>query len=473
MRSLAGLGTVAGAGTVAGVGSDRRRTGSRRSDEPARYFPAGPRVSVSVVGSGLTAPTDMAATLPPDGRTFVADQPGSVHVLDATGVRDVPFIDVRDRLVGAPGEPSERGLLGLEFHPEFARNRRFFLHYSAPPRAGTPPGYDHTEVISEFRAAADLSRGRPATERTLLEIPHPFSNHNAGPMAFGPDGYLYVPMGDGGGSGDSGHGHARDWYERNGGGNGQDVDDNLLGSVLRLDVDDARSGTPYAIPEDNPLVGTSGRDELYAWGFRNPWRLSFDDRGRLFVGDVGEASYEEVSVVEKGGNYGWNVREGTHCFDAEDFDTHLDRCPRSTPDGEPLRSPILEYPHEYDGRPVGRAVIGGYFVEPAGGRGVYVFGDYARDPAEPSGRLFAAVPPAVASPPAGSPQRTIPNEPIWYAKELRVGRRTGDGLGYYLRGIGRGADDELYLLGSRQLGPTGDTGTVLRLDLPRTIGKGW
>jgi len=138
---------------------------------------------------------------------------------------------------------------------------------------------------------------------------------------------------------------SRDWYDANAGGNGQDVSENLLGSILRIDVDvdvDGNGGGDdrnYAIPDDNPLVGTGGLDEHYAWGFRNPWRMSFGPDGRLFAADVGQNAYEEVDVVERGGNYGWNVREGTHCFEAES-------CPDETPDGDPLVDPIIEYPHD-------------------------------------------------------------------------------------------------------------------------------
>jgi glucose/arabinose dehydrogenase len=196
---------------------------------------------------------------------------------------------------------------------------------------------------------------------------------------FGPDGFLYVGVGDGGAGNDQGQGHVEDWYDAVEGGNGQDVTQNLLGSVLRIDVDGG-SSRPYGVPDDNPLVGNEGRDEHYAWGFRNPWRLSFAPDGRLFVADVGQSSYEEVNVVERGGNYGWNVREGARCVQAEN-------CPSTGPDGEPLRSPAIEYPHSGDGVS-GISVIGGYLydgqdVPKLAGR--YVFADYVAN-----GQLFVA-----------------------------------------------------------------------------------
>jgi len=196
----------------------------------------------------------------------------------------------------------------------------------------------------EFDACADGRRVRRDSERTVLEIPEPQGNHNAGDLAFGPDGHLYVAVGDGGSGGDRGRGHVEDWYDANEGGNGQDVTENLLGSVLRIDVDGRDDGKAYAIPEDNPLVGREGLDEHFAWGLRNPWRMSFDGK-ELYVADVGQFAREEVSLVTNGGNYGWNVREGIECFGADD-------CPDETPPdvrgGEPLVDPVVEYPHSGD-----------------------------------------------------------------------------------------------------------------------------
>ncbi|WP_101297366.1 PQQ-dependent sugar dehydrogenase [Halegenticoccus soli] len=467
LGALAGVGTVASLvdGRVSGV----RRAQTRRSDGSTGYFPPGPTVRADAVAEGVTAPTDAAVASPGDDRLFVAEQPGRVVAVDPTDGRVEPFVDVRNRLVALNPSFDERGLTGIEFHPAFEENGRFFLHYSAPPRADAPPNFDHTEVISEFEATTDRSAGLPGSERALMEIPHPQSTHNAGPMAFGPDGYLYVPMGDGGGANDDDPGHLSDWYARNAGGNAQNVS-TLLGKVLRVDVDGREEGKPYAIPDDNPLVGRPGRDELYAWGFRNPWGISFDDRGRLFVADVGQQLYEEVNLVEKGGNYGWNVREGTHCFDAENAEEPPADCPTSTPPdvrgGEPLRDPIFEYPHRYRGETVGNAVVGGYFYRTDGGPDFYAFGDYAGDVERSSGRLFVAFPPEEAAPPPGSPQREVPNAPIWRAEELRVRRAGTAGLGAFLRAIGRGPDGDLYLLCSRDAGLAAGNGTVLRLARP-------
>jgi glucose/arabinose dehydrogenase len=382
---------------------------------PADPTPPG-RVRLETLATGLGAPLDVAFA-PDADRRYVADQAGRILVHERDGVRSRPALDIRDRIEAG----GEKGLLGIALHPSFAENRRLFVRYSAPSREATPQGYSHTFVLSEF-TVGNGRRVDPDSERTLLEIPQPQSNHNAGDLAFGPDGFLYVAVGDGGAGGDQGTGHVDDWYSAVDGGNGQDVTTNLLGSILRIDVDsEGAEGRAYAIPADNPLVGREGLDEQYAWGFRNPWRMSFDE-GRLFVGDVGQNSFEEVSLVERGGNYGWNVREGTHCYRADD-------CPTATPDGDPLVDPIVEYPHS-GGGVSGISVIGGAVYRgsalPAA-NGVYVFGDF-----QVQGRLFAATPPADGGP--------------WPTTTVELAGDGGDRL-RQLRSFGRDADGELYVVG--------------------------
>ncbi|USZ69287.1 PQQ-dependent sugar dehydrogenase [Halorussus salilacus] len=401
-------------------------------------------VGIETLATGLEAPTDVAFA-PEADRRYVADQPGRILVHESDGLRDDPFLDLRDAVETA----YEAGVLGVELHPEFAENRRAFVRYSAPRRDGTPDDYSHTFVLAEFEATDDGRRADPDSERTILEIPEPQSNHNSGDIAFGPDGYLYVGVGDGGGSGDQGTGHVEDWYDAVAGGNGQDVTENLLGSVLRIDVDgepadsetddsetdDEEDERAYAVPDDNPLVGEEGLGEHYAWGFRNPWGMSFDGE-RLLVADVGQSSYEEVNVVEKGGNYGWNVREATHCFEADD-------CPDETPDsvrgGEPLRDPVVEYPHSGDGVS-GDSVIGGYVYRGSALPdldGAYVFADLSAD-----GRLFVATP---------------TDEGQW---PIRVVEVAGDDAGKLGRvfSFGSDGDGEVYVLGSGE-----DGGGVHRL----------
>ncbi|WP_458205526.1 PQQ-dependent sugar dehydrogenase [Haladaptatus sp. NG-SE-30] len=390
---------------------------------------------------------------------YVVDQIGRIYVLDEDGIRDEPFLDLRDRLTMQPGSTDERGLLGLAFHPTFRTNRRFYVRYSAPPKPSMPAKFDHAAVLSEFRANDDRRTADPNSERRILEVPEPQANHNAGDVAFGPDGYLYVPLGDGGGARDTGRGHVSDWYSRNRGGNGQDVTRNLLGSILRIDVDDWGGGKSYAIPDDNPLVGRNGRDELWAWGFRNPWRISFDSDD-LFVADVGQLRFEEVNLVWKGGNYGWNVREGTHCFDARNPKRSPKRCPdtasgRAPHDGTTLREPIIEYPHRSRGRSVGLAVIGGHVYRGSAVPelyGAYVFGDWSRSFRSPRGRLFFA---------------TRPNSEAdqWQLRELAIeGSENGD-LARFVLAFGRDREGELYVSTSETASVRGQ-GAVYKLVPP-------
>ena len=348
------------------------------TDTPAQSPPES--VGLAPVATGLDRPLDLVS-IPDENLQYVAQQGGEVAVVGSDGLREAPLLDVGGRL----STGYEKGLLGIAVHPEFADTRRLFVRYSAPARERTPEGYSHTFVLSEFRVDVGGYRVEPGSEREILTIPQPQPNHNAGSVLFGPDGYLYVGVGDGGGAGDQGRGHADDWYDAVAGGNGQDVTENLLGSVLRIDVDAEADGQPYAVPEENPLVGEDGLDEQYAWGFRNPWRLSFDGDD-LYAGDVGQSAYEEIARVERGGNYGWNVKEGTHCFRAEE-------CPEETPPdvrgGEPLRDPVIEYPH--DGAPVsGISVVGGNVYrgdDVPGLRDRFVFGDL-----NARGELFVADP---------------------------------------------------------------------------------
>ena len=377
-------------------------------------------VGLETVAEGFTSP--VAFVDPPGDRQYVVDQAGTVEVLG----EDATFLDATDRMVDVDGY-SEQGLLGMAFHPTYPDTPRVYVRYSAPSREGTPESYSHTFVLSEFQVGSDGLGVQPDTERTLLEIPQPQANHNAGPVAFGPDGYLYVAVGDGGAANDQGGGHVD-------GGNGQDITENLLGSVLRIDVDDTGGEKPYAVPEDNPLVGKAGRDEHYAWGLRNPWGMSFHDSD-LVAADVGQDAYEEINVVEKGGNYGWNVREGTGCFAAGS-------CPTADPDGNRLRDPVVEYAHAGP-EPSGIAVIGGRVY---GGdavpalRGHYVFGDWNAE-----GQLF------VADPDKGPPW-PISVVDVTPASELQ-----------HLIAVGRDRDGAVYVLTSGRPEVSGTTGAVHRL----------
>lgn len=379
-------------------------------------------VQLHPVATGLKTP--LGIEFPPGvpDHQYIVTQPGQILVQTPEGLADTPFLDISE----ATDVGGEKGLLGLAFHPNFTDNRRFYVRYSSPPRDGTPSSYSHTFVLAEFQAADDGLTTTPGSERVLLEIPQPQSNHNAGALVFGPDDYLYIGVGDGGGANDMGPGHADDWYAGTPGGNGQDVTANLLGSILRIDVDSESSESAYGIPESNPLVGQEGRDEHYAWGLRNPWRMSFTG-DEFFVADVGQNRFEEINLVEAGGNYGWNIREGTQCFNPDASDAGTD-CPTVTPEGDRLQAPIIEYPHTGSG-PTGISVIGGYLYHGdaiPGLRDKYVFGDL-----RPNGQLFIA---------------TRSDEGPWPITATTVANPKQLNSIY---SFGRDNEDELYLLDGR------------------------
>ncbi len=281
-------------------------------------------------------------------RLYLVLQPGRIMVFDNVPAPSSPqtFLDIRDRV---SDRGNEEGLLGLAFDPDYEDNGYFYVYYSAAsPRRS---------VIARYQASPDAATADPNSEKIIMEIGQPYSNHNGGHIAFGPDGYLYVGLGDGGSGGDP-RGH------------GQDLG-TLLGTILRIDVSTLDETGGYAVPQNNPFVGVErALPEIWAYGLRNPWRFSFDrETGDLWTGDVGQNRLEEIDVIRPGGNYGWNIMEGTSCF----RDVGCDR--------EGLEPPVAEY-----GRDGGCSVTGGYVYR--GSRipslvGAYVYGDFC------SGRIWA------------------------------------------------------------------------------------
>ena len=421
--------------------------------------PFRPRVGLALVAEGLTAPLSLKAAGDGSGRLFVVDQAGLIRIITAEGeLLTEPFLDIRDRMVGINPGYDERGLLGLAFNPDYEESGRFVVYYSAPLIGESHPGWNHTGQLSWFSVSEnDHNVADPDSEVSILRVDQPQGNHNGGEIAFGPDGYLYMALGDGGGANDVGTGHVEDWYEANAGGNGQDVTQNLLGSILRIDVD---TGEPYAIPEENPFAGDGekGLPEIWAYGFRNPYRFSFDagGDGELFVADVGQNLWEEVSIATAEGNYGWNVKEGAHCFSASTPSQPPEDCPDTDPDGNALIDPILEYQNGNAPGGLGLAVVGGYVYRGEAlpsFEGRYVFGDWSTSFGQGDGKLFAAM-------------RPEEEGAMWSFQELEITGRDGGELGGFLMGFGQGPDNELYVLTSQSPGPQGTTGRVWKLVPP-------
>ncbi|MCB0323436.1 MAG: PQQ-dependent sugar dehydrogenase [Bdellovibrionales bacterium] len=304
---------------------------------------AGPEVTLEPFLSGLSAPVYMTHAGDGSGRLFIVERSGRVRVYKGGLLLDDPFIDLR----GSVGLEGEQGLHSIAFHPNFDENRRVFLHYN--DTAGD------TVLVEYLADALQPDVIDSGSRRVILSVDQPHFFHNGGQLAFGPDGYLYIGLGDGG--------FADDPL-----GNGQNLG-TLLGSILRIDVDGAQ---PYVIPDTNPFRTTTGAaGEIFAYGFRNPWRFSFDRLdGRLFVGDVGQNRLEEISLVDIGKNYGWGTMEGSLCH-----------APLAGCDTTGLELPIAEYTHQE-----GNAVVGGYVYRGEQFptlQGLYFFGDYS------SGRIWA------------------------------------------------------------------------------------
>ncbi len=301
------------------------------------HTPAVP-VGLKFIAGGFTAPITIADPHDGSGRLFMVDQTGYVKIFFMNGtVLAQPFLDVRDRLVKIDPTYDERGLLSIAFHPQFATNGRVFVYYSAPLRAGVDPNWSCTNHLSEFRISdTDPNKLNMSSEKILLQVDKPYQNHNGGTLLFGPaDGYLYLPLGDGGRADDTGMGHTV------GTGNAQDLT-KILGKVIRIDVDHTSPGKLYAIPPDNPfLSNTSAVPEIYAFGFRNPAYATFDSGGshKMIIAMAGQRLFESALIVYKGGDYPWNIREGTHCFNpANDF----------TPPPAPARPPGIPDSHWSD-----------------------------------------------------------------------------------------------------------------------------
>lgn len=413
-----------------------------------------PGVSLQLFATNFTSPTVLVPLDDGSGRYLVSDQVGTIHVLDAAGrVADELFLDLRPQLQPLNQGFDERGILGLVLHPRFRENRKVYVYYSAPLRASAPEDWDHTSRVSEFRTRADnRAQADPDSERVILEIDQPYFNHNSGRLLFGPDGYLYIAVGDGGNANDVGKGHSDI-------GNGQDLT-TLLGKILRIDVNREKG---YGIPGDNPFADEKPeavRPEIYAYGLRNPWGISFDREGsrELFASDVGQTMFEEVNIIVKGGNYGWNIREGFHCFDPKDPKSPPADCPKVGAHGEPLLDPIVEYKNingfRRDPEALGISVTGGYVYRGNAIpelRGRYVFADWSRNWALPDAVLLSAVP----------PDQTEAKS--WKLEPLSLHNDSGGKLTAYVVALAEDADGELFVLTNGRNSLTGQSGKIFKL----------
>ncbi|MDX2190858.1 MAG: PQQ-dependent sugar dehydrogenase [Bacteroidota bacterium] len=371
-----------------------------------------PQIKLQEIATNLVSPIGMSYPEDGTGRLFVIEQRGLIYIIDKNQkLLDKPFLDISKSVVKLTARYDERGLLGLAFHPKYKENGRFFVYYSSSLPV---TGQDHVAILSEFKVdPKDPNRALPA-EKVLMKINQPEWNHNGGQLLFGPDGFLYFGLGDGGSGGDP-HGTI---------GNGQDLS-NVLGKILRIDVNGKQ---PYSIPADNPFVGQKNvASEIWAYGLRNPWRFSIDKvTGRLFCGDVGQNKYEEVDIVEKGKNYGWRIMEGVHCFNPE---TNCDKTN--------LVLPITEYD-----RSEGSSVTGGYVYRGkaiADLYGKYIFADWR-------GVLFAL---------------TEKQDKTWERVQLKTDYSDFKNLN--INSLGEDSEGEIYLMVQDLDGPFQTSGKVLKL----------
>lgn len=336
-------GAAGGGGTAGGTG------GASQAFDCSTASGAAPTLKLGAVATGLTNPLLAESPVGDTSRLFVAQQNGKIRLIKDGTLVGPAFLDISDRVTSG----GERGLLGLAFHPDYEQNGLFYLHYSGD--GTTAPTGD--TVIAEFsRSSADPDVADPSSERVLLTVGQPEGNHNGGAIHFGPDGMLYIGLGDGGGAGDQ-HGAT---------GNGQALD-TLLGKILRIDPGSPSGGKQYGIPSGN-MTGSGALPEIWSYGLRNPWRWTFDPcTGDMYIGDVGQNKIEEIDVEPSGKgsgtNWGWRVMEGSSCYD-----------PATNCDQSGKELPVAEYDHSQGCSVTGGAVYRGKTIP--GLRGSYLYADY-------------------------------------------------------------------------------------------------
>ncbi len=366
-------------------------------------------ISLQKIAEGITSPVAMANAADGSNRLFICEQHGLVRIIKNNQLLEHPFLDIKEKIIRQMNLYSERGLLGIAFHPKFKSNRKFYVYYSAKSIKSES---NHKSVIAEYLASSTNSdQADKNSGRIILEVEQPESNHNGGQMAFGSDGFLYIGLGDGGGANDE-HGKT---------GNGQNLN-TLLGKIIRIDVN---TSSAYKIPADNPFVGKPGLDEIWAYGLRNPWKFSFDKvTKRLFCADVGQNTWEEVDIIEKGKNYGWRVMEAGHCFN-----------PEYNCNQRGLEMPIAEYNHSE-----GISITGGYVYRGAKKDfyGKYIFADWRE-------KLFML---------------TEQSNKSWKFETLSLPNLEGN---IYINSMGEDENGEIYLLTLKGIGPAKPQGVVYKI----------
>lgn len=364
---------------------------------------------LEIIIKDVMSPVGIESAGDGSGRLFIVSQNGKIHIVKDGELVPEPFLDITSNMVKLNNTYAERGLLGLAFHPNYKENGRFFIYYSAKPDIDNN---NNKSVIEEYKVNSENPNQAIPNGKEILSYEEPENNHNGGSLAFGPDGYLYIGSGDGGGAGDE-HGKY---------GNAQNLE-NLLGKILRIDVD---SGEPYSIPEDNPFQKDKQRPEIYAYGIRNPWRMSFDKvSGNLFVADVGQNKYEEIDIVEKGKNYGWRYMEGYHVFDEG-----LEGMVKNS------EMPIHEYDHEQ-----GISITGGYVYSGTKIKdlyGAYIFADW-------EGATWYLQKDEIGK---------------WTSFELKLRNKPKD---WYINSFGQDENGEIYLATQPNIGAVSKTGVIYKL----------
>ena len=402
-------------------------------------------IRLEPVATGINTPLAMVQPKG-DPRMFIIEQNGRIKILEGGKLRGDIFLDIRSKIKPLNHDFDERGLLGIALHPNFKSNGKIYVSYSAhldyQSDLGQMLWYSHNNVVEEYTISSkDKNALDPSTARRILSTPWPQFNHNGHWIGFGPDGKLYVSMGDGGYANDWGIGHNVTI------GNGQDMSTNL-GKMLRIDVDTRTDGKPYGIPSDNPFVGRrDANPEIWALGLRNPWRCSFDTgSGELFCGDVQQNSYEAIKVVGKGQNMGWRRVEGMmRCFDYQKPDDHPANCDKSG-----ITPAIIEY-NNCTAKPngcKGISIAGGYVYRGAHAawRGKYIFGDWSKSFGTMDGQIFIG---------------TKGSDGKWSMETAEVTNMSGK-LPYILAFAQDGAG-EVYALTSITTGPNGSLDTIYKI----------